>query len=132
MSLVFDLDRNYATYFHLQVDQRGCVLEDCWGDRGWNPRWFVARQADPCCWTVEMAIPLTALTGDLIRPGQVWAFNAIRVVPSRGVQAFSLPAEAPEETLRTEGLGLLLFTGARPERWRHRMTCRSCERRNER
>jgi hypothetical protein len=32
------------------------------------------------------------------------------VLPGRGVQAFSLPAEAPEEALRPEGMGLLLFT----------------------
>lgn len=111
VSLVLDLDRDYSTYFHLQMDQRGCILEDCWGDRSWNPRWFIAREAESCCWTVEIAIPLTALTADLVRPGQFWAFNAIRVLPGKGIQAFSLPAEAPEESLRTEGLGLLQFTG---------------------
>jgi hypothetical protein len=110
ISLVFDLDRDYATCFHLQVDQRGCVLEDCWGDRTWDPRWFVGLNTEPCCWTVELAIPLTALTGDTVIPGRAWAFNAIRVLPGQGVQAWSLPAEAPEETLRTEGLGLLMFT----------------------
>ena len=46
VSLLLDLDRDYATYFHLQVDQRGCVCEDCWGDRTWNPRWFVAVHSD--------------------------------------------------------------------------------------
>ena len=34
----------------------------------------------------------------------------IRTVPGRGVQAWSLPAEAPEEALRPEGMGLLIFT----------------------
>ena len=63
-------------------------------------------------WTAEMAIPLTALTGDAVSPGKAWAFNAIRVLPNRGVQAFSLPAEAVEEALRPEGLGLLLFAAA--------------------
>ncbi len=110
VSLVFDLDRDYATWFHLQVDQRGCVLEDCWGDRTWDPRWFVGLQTEASCWTVELAIPLTVLTGDAVIPGRAWAFNAIRVIPGQGVQAWSLPAEAPEETLRTEGLGLLVFT----------------------
>src|SRR5262249_17438298 len=32
ISLLLDLDRDYATYFQLQIDQRGCVNEDCWGD----------------------------------------------------------------------------------------------------
>ncbi len=110
VSLVFDLDRDYSTCFHLQVDQRGCLLEDCWGDRTWDPRWYVGMQTESCCWAVELAIPLSALTGDAVTPGKAWAFNAIRVVPGEGVQAWSLPAEAPEENLRTEGLGLLLFT----------------------
>ncbi len=109
VSLVFDLDRDYATCFHLQVDQRGCLVDDCWGDRTWDPRWFVGLNTEACCWTVELAIPLTGLTGDLVVPGRVWAFNAIRVVPGQGVQASAQPAEAPEETLHTEGLGLLLF-----------------------
>jgi hypothetical protein len=109
VSILFDLDRDYATCFHLQVDQSGCILEDCWGDRTWNPRWFVAigREADG--WTAEIAIPREALTGDLITAGNAWAVNFVRVLPGRGVQAFSLPAEAPESALRGEGLGLLLF-----------------------
>src|SRR5262249_17876966 len=30
VSLLLDLDRDYATYFRLEVDQRGCVSDDCW------------------------------------------------------------------------------------------------------
>jgi hypothetical protein len=30
VSILLDLDRDYSTCFHLQVDQRGCVREDCW------------------------------------------------------------------------------------------------------
>jgi hypothetical protein len=109
VSLLLDLDRDYATCYHLQIDQRGCLLEDCWGDRRWDPRWFVALHSEAQAWTAEAAIPLLALTGDKVTPGRAWAFNAIRVLPNRGVQAWSLPAEAPEEALRAEGLGLLLF-----------------------
>ena len=42
VSLLLDLDRDYSTCFHLQIDQRGCVCDDCWGDKTWGPRWFVA------------------------------------------------------------------------------------------
>ena len=86
------------------------MSEDCWGDKSWDPRWFVAVRNEDEAWVVEAAIPLTALTGDVITPGQAWAVNVVRVLPGRGVQAFSLPAEAPEEALRPEGMGLLLFT----------------------
>jgi photosystem II stability/assembly factor-like uncharacterized protein len=109
VSILLDLDRDYSTCFHLQIDQRGCVAEDCWGDKTWDPRWFVAVQAEPTVWVAEAAIPLTALTGDTAVTGRVWAFNAIRVLPGRGVQAWSLPADVPEDAARPEGMGLLMF-----------------------
>jgi photosystem II stability/assembly factor-like uncharacterized protein len=112
VSLLLDLDRDYSTCYHLQFDERGCVAEDCWGDRTWDPRWFVAVRHEARCWIAEIAIPLSALSGDGVAPGRAWAFNAVRVLPGRGVQAWSLPAEAPEEALRPEGLGLLLFAQA--------------------
>lgn len=110
VSLLLDLDRDYATYFHLQVDQRGCVCEDCWGDKTWNPRWFVAAKSDATSWCIEAAIPMTELTGDTVTVGKAWACNVVRVLPGRGVQAMSLPADVQP---RPEGLGLLLF-GAEP------------------
>jgi photosystem II stability/assembly factor-like uncharacterized protein len=122
VSILLDLDRDYATCFHLQVDQGGCVVEDCWGDRTWDPKWFVAIHREPAAWTAEIAIPRTALTGDYITPGNAWAANVIRVLPGQGVQALSLPAEAPETAIRPEGLGLILFlqggqqAAARPDK----------------
>ncbi len=110
VSILLDVDRDYATYFHFEVDQRGCVADDCWGDRTWDPRWFVAVHKEDTEWVVEAAIPLAALTGDGVTPGRAWCCNVIRTVPGRGVQAWSLPAEAPEETVRPEGMGLLIFT----------------------
>ncbi len=114
VSIMLDLDRDYATYFHLQIDQRGCVAEDCWGDKTWNPRWFVSVQNEQSVWVAEAAIPLAALTGDQVLSGRAWAFNAVRVLPGRGVQAWSLPAEVPEESPRPEGMGLLIFTKEQP------------------
>jgi photosystem II stability/assembly factor-like uncharacterized protein len=109
ISLLLDLDRDYSTCFHLQIDQRGCVHDECWGDPTWDPRWFVAVHSEETEWVVEAAIPLAVLTGDTVTPGRAWACNVVRVLPGCGVQAWSLPAEAPEESLRLEGMGLLLF-----------------------
>jgi hypothetical protein len=106
VALLLDLDRDYSTCFHLQVDQRGCVHDDCWGDRTWNPRWFVAHQSGATGWCVEAAIPLAELTGENVTVGKAWACNVVRVIPGKGVQAWSLPADVQP---RTEGLGLLLF-----------------------
>jgi hypothetical protein len=109
VSIYLDLDRDYSTAYHFQIDQRGCVSEECWLDRSWDPRWFVAVKSSSEGWTAEAAIPLAALSGDRVMPGKAWACNVVRVLPGRGVQAFSLPAEVPEEALRLEGMGLVLF-----------------------
>jgi photosystem II stability/assembly factor-like uncharacterized protein len=107
VSILLDLDRDYQTAFRLEVDQRGCVREDCWGDVTWNPRWFVAVQSDNDGWQAEIAIPMVELTGDTPAAGKAWACNVVRTLPGRGVQAWSLPADV---TPRLEGMGLLLFT----------------------
>ena len=109
VSLLLDLDRDYSTAFHFEVDERGCIGDDCWGDKTWDPRPFVAVHNGDKEWTLEAAIPLAALTGDGVTPGRVWCCNVIRTVPGKGVRAWSLPAQSPEEALRLEGMGLLIF-----------------------
>ena len=106
VSLLLDVDRDYSTYFRLEVDQRGCVCDDCWGDLTWDPRWYVALHSENACWQIEAAIPLTELTGDTVTYGRTWACNLVRIIPGQGVQAWSLPAGVQP---RPEGMGLLLF-----------------------
>jgi len=106
VSLLLDLDRDFSTCFHLQVDQRGCLCEDCWGDRTWNPKWFVAVRSEATCWQIEAAIPLIELTGEPVAAGRAWACNVVRILPGRGVQAWSIPADVLP---RPEGMGLLMF-----------------------
>jgi cellulose/xylan binding protein with CBM9 domain len=107
VGIMLDMDRNYQTYYHFQIDQRGCLSEDCWGDKSWNPKWYVASRSDETSWTAEIAIPLVELTGEAINVGQIWACNVVRVVPGKGLQAASLPADVEP---RPEGMGLLMFT----------------------
>jgi photosystem II stability/assembly factor-like uncharacterized protein len=111
VSLLLDVDRDYSTYFRLEVDQRGCVSDDCWGDKSWNPHWFVAVKSEPGCWRIEAAIPMTELTGDSVTIGRTWACNLVRTIPGKGVQAWSVPAAA--DPPRPEGMGLLMFMGER-------------------
>lgn len=108
VSIMLDLDRDYQTYYHLQIDQRGALAEDCWGDRSWDPRWFVAHTSTKDGWIAETAIPLAELTGDGVSLNKAWACNIVRVLPGKGVQAWSLPADAQ---MRPEGMGLLMFSG---------------------
>jgi len=106
VSILLDLDRDYSTAFHLEVDQRGCVRDRCWGDQSWNPRWFVAVESNETSWQIEAAIPLSELTGERWTHNAAWAFNVVRVIPGRGVQSWSLPADVEP---RPEGMSLLLF-----------------------
>ncbi len=102
-----DLDRDYATYYHLAVDRRGCTRDACWGDRTWDPTWYVASQCDEHGYRIEAAVPLAELTGTPPADGTVWAFNAVRLVPGRHLQAWSRPAGSES---RPEGMGLLFFS----------------------
>lgn len=106
VDIVLDLDRDYQTYFRLQVDQRGCVADDCWGDAGWNPKWFVAVEPTPTGWTAEIAVPRSELTGGAFKGGATWGMNVTRVVPGVGCQSWSGPADAAP---RPERMGLMQF-----------------------
>jgi photosystem II stability/assembly factor-like uncharacterized protein len=107
VSLMLDLDRDYQTYFHWQIDQRGAVAEDCWGDHTWSPRWLVAHKSTADGWSAELALPLAEITGDTVPLGKAWCLNVVRILPGRGMQAFSQPADV---TPRPEGMGLVIFT----------------------
>ncbi len=106
VGILLDIDRDYATCYHLEVDQRGCLRDSCWGDKTWNPRWFVAVHSTETAWQIEAAIPLSELTGQRITQNTAWAFNVVRVLPGRGVQSWSVPADVEP---RPEGMSLLLF-----------------------
>jgi photosystem II stability/assembly factor-like uncharacterized protein len=106
VDILLDMDRNYQTYYRFQVDHRGCLAEDCWGDKTWNPKYFVGFTSTDTGWTAEMAIPLVELTGDRPAHGRTWATNVSRIVPGKGIQSWSGPAD---DTPRPEGMGLLQF-----------------------
>ena len=106
VDVLIDLDRDYQTYYRFQIDHRGCLAEDCWGDRTWNPKYHVAFDATETGWVAEVAIPLEELTGERPSPGKSWAVNVSRVVPGVGMQAWSGPADNDP---RPEGMGLLQF-----------------------
>ena len=101
-----DLDRDHATYFRLTVDHRGWTGEGCWGDRTWNPNWFVASGGEEGTWTAEAAIPLDQLTGIPPRPGHIWSLGIQRTVPGVGFQSASQPAAIE---VKPEGFGYLVF-----------------------
>ncbi|NQU23832.1 MAG: hypothetical protein HQ567_21330 [Candidatus Nealsonbacteria bacterium] len=106
VDVLIDLDRDFATYYRLTVDHRGFTGEACWGDRTWDPEWFVAAKTSKDTWTIEAAIPLEQLTGRLPSTGAVWAVGLQRTVPGVGFQSWTTPAAA---TVTPEGFGYLIF-----------------------
>ncbi|HEY2911495.1 MAG TPA: sugar-binding protein, partial [Gemmataceae bacterium] len=106
VDILLDMDRDYQTYYRFQIDDRGCLAEDCWGDKSWNPKYFVAFNPTAAGWTAELAIPLVELTGDKPSTGRTWAANVTRVTPAKGIQAWSTPTDGEP---RPEGMGLLQF-----------------------
>jgi hypothetical protein len=85
-----DLDRDYATYFELFVDSRGCTADRCWGDSAWNPQWYVAvGELDPAAagnWIVEIAIPWKELTRSPPKSNETWACSIARMLPATATQ----------------------------------------------
>jgi len=101
-----DMDRDLATYYKLTVDCRGWTGESCWGDRTWNPTWYVAAGGDADEWIVEAAIPWSELAPQPPARGDVWACGVQRLAPTAGLQSWTQPADA---TIRPEGFGRLEF-----------------------
>lgn len=106
VSIMLDVDRDFATYWRLCVDHRGWPAEDCLGDRTWNPEWYIATGGDAEYWTIEAAIPLAELGPKKPEVRDVWAIGIQRVIPRVGLQSFTTPAALVP---RAEGFGLLVF-----------------------
>jgi hypothetical protein len=106
IDLLLDLDRDYATFYRFTIDHRGWTGEACLGDRTWDPQWFVAAADDPQRWTVEAAIPLSELSAQPPKAGDVWAVGIQRTVPGVGFQSWTEPAAISP---RPEGFGWLVF-----------------------
>lgn len=106
VDIALDLDRDYQTAYRFQIDHRGALAEDCWGDRTWNPKYHVAFASGETEWTAEIAIPLVELTGERPSHGKAWAVNVQRVTPGVGARAWSGPTDGEA---RPEWMGLLQF-----------------------
>lgn len=106
VSLLLDVDRDYATFYRFSMDQRGCTEDACWHDASWNPKWFVAADGDENHWRIEAAIPLDELGPGAPREGDVWNIGIVRIAPAATVQGWTHPATSRP---RPETFGLLRF-----------------------
>jgi photosystem II stability/assembly factor-like uncharacterized protein/tetratricopeptide (TPR) repeat protein len=106
VQLLLDVDRDYASYWSLAFDHRGWPADSCFGDRTWNPEWFLAAGGDADWWTVEAAIPLAELGPKRPQARDVWSVGIQRVIPKLGLQSLATPAAVDP---RPEGFALLMF-----------------------
>ncbi|MBW3539234.1 MAG: hypothetical protein KY476_03110 [Planctomycetes bacterium] len=102
----FDIDRDYATWYRFEVDQRGWTAERCWDDATWNPIWHVAAEADESHWRIEAAIPLAELLPEPPIRGSVWSLGVVRTIPAVRLESWTAP---PSSQPRPESFGLLRF-----------------------
>ncbi len=106
VELCLDVDRDRATWFQWSIDARGWTSESCWGDRSWNPTWYVAQRADEAEWTAEAAIAWADVSGAAPATGTVWAMGLQRVAPGAGFQSWTNHAAVD---IVPAGFGLLRF-----------------------
>ena len=104
-----DLDRDYTTCYQFQIDSLGNVIDDCWGDLSWNPKWFFATENTETGWTFEAAIPMGMISSSSATSGKSWAMNFGRTIQNQGVQTWSSPAKMPDSNDTLEGMGLMFF-----------------------
>lgn len=106
VELFLDVDRDYSTFYHLAIDDRGWTFDRCWADATWNPTWFVASSRAKDRWTAEAAIPLKELVGRAPQPSDSWAIGIQRIVPRAGFQSWNTPAAI---AVLPDGFGWLAF-----------------------
>jgi hypothetical protein len=106
VTILLDVDRDYASCWSLTIDHRGWPAESCFGDATWNPQWFIAAAGDDQYWTAEAAIPLAELVPKRPEVRDVWAIGIQRIIPRVGLQSFTTPAAVEP---RPEGMGLMVF-----------------------
>lgn len=105
VTILLDVDRDYAAAFELSIDSRGWMGDRCWGDRHWNPRWFVAAGNAAGRWTAEAAIPLAELAKEAPPPKTAWAVAAVRHTPGAAAESWTGVADEASP----DRFGLLLF-----------------------
>ncbi|MCH2181040.1 MAG: hypothetical protein MK108_03460 [Mariniblastus sp.] len=79
LEITLDVDRDYRSSFQFVVDHRGWAGESVGGSVGWNPQWFIDQSQDETSWVVELAIPLSEITGQPVLPGAVMAARVNRL-----------------------------------------------------
>jgi photosystem II stability/assembly factor-like uncharacterized protein len=106
VALCLDVDRDFVTWYTIEIDQRGCVAESCSGDSAWNPTMYIATDADDERWRIEGAIRFSELVPRPPQAGEQWNLAILRTVPAVRLESWSHPAAVRP---RPETFGVLRF-----------------------
>jgi photosystem II stability/assembly factor-like uncharacterized protein len=98
VELAFDVDGDQAWPLRLTIDARGWAADHCGNSPAWDPDWFVAAKHSPTHWTIEAAIPWSAL-GDSPKPGTHWGLGMARRLPRKNDNLWQLPSPPTRHTL---------------------------------
>lgn len=104
--LRIDVDRDYTTAYELTIDSRGWTRDTLWGDRHWNPDYWVAATARDGAWRAEAAIPLAELTPADRVERAAWAVSLERLRPTQARAAWPAGDWADDTP---DAFGLLLL-----------------------
>lgn len=105
VELLIDVDRDWATFFRFAICEDGSTLDECGGDRSWNPKWFAAVVLEEGQWCAECAIPLSAIVPYAPEAGDAWAIGIQRRGAQRMLESWTHPATCGGHA---PGFGVLL------------------------
>jgi len=101
VEIMFDVDRDYSTGFHLMIDSAGRTSDRCATFHRWHPQWYVATDRDATGWRFEAAIPVDQMLLDApLKSGLMWATTISRVVPGYTEQRVVADGVTPTEDTR--------------------------------
>jgi len=101
----FDLDGDYTTTYKFVFDVKGRLYDALWNAKTWNPEIFVAKLETSEDWSLEIAVPFSALASQTPQNGDVWRLAVRRIAPGVGVECWNV-----ENSDGGEGaFGLLYF-----------------------
>lgn len=106
ITIRLDTDRDYSTWYTLEIDQRGWTRDSCHDSTDWNPKWFVAADGDERRWRFEAAIPLNELVSRKPLPNTTWAIGVTRTIPAVRSESWTSPVSSRP---RPDAFGLMKF-----------------------
>ncbi|MFM7057362.1 MAG: hypothetical protein ACKO2P_10620 [Planctomycetota bacterium] len=115
LEVCVDTDRDLLTAFRLTIDETGRTDDACWKLTKWNPRWYVATDADEGSWRVECAVPLAELSAEAVRPGTLWSVRLRRLCPGQADQQVPVAEADPGQVATVSADGAVLVRLIRPQ-----------------